>query len=101
MLRGHAAHGLAGTEKWSDDVGGEYALQSSQAHRLETHLCFENAGIVDQRPRSSQRTLAAIEQPLHIGLDCNVCANSNSLASGRLDLPDDLRRGGLVAQVIH
>ena len=99
-FRRHPPHGLARTEKRTDRVDAEDALEAFGGHRLEPHLTLEDAGVVDERVRPPEPSVDLREQTLDVALGSDVGGDRNPASSRALDSRGHLARGRFVANVI-
>jgi hypothetical protein len=97
---GQTPHSLACAQERADDVGRENPLQPRGIHRIDPHLSFENAGVVDER-RQGPELVRGLEQTQHVRLIRHVGLRRDGSRSSRLDRPDDFVRGIAVLPVIH
>ncbi len=75
-------------------------MEPGRAHRLDAHLCLEDAGVVDEAVQPSEHPVRGLEQPDHVGLDRDVAGHGHGLPTGRLNIGNDTVGGFLVLPVV-
>ena len=93
MPGGHALHRFARAEKCADDIRGKHALQPRRVHRLDAHLRFEDAGVVDEPGERPHLAIDRVEEPQHVALDGDVGLHDQRFAAGGTDLGGEARGG--------
>jgi len=69
-------------------------------HRIETHLCLEHAGIVDDRSDRAERAVARFEQSHDVRLDPDVRSHGYRATTGSVDVVSYFVGSGGVPTVI-
>jgi len=100
VASGHAKDGLAGAEKRSEDVGGEYAVQASGVDLVETGLVFDDASVVDESGDGAELARGLVEETDNFLLVADVGLEGDGGASVVADGSDDFFGSGLVTVVV-
>ena len=86
MLRREAPDGLSRAQERSNDIGRQYPMQSRCAHRVEPHLCLQDAGVVHEPSQPAGSLVDRLEQTHDIRLDRNIGRDRKRRGSSRLDV---------------
>ncbi len=78
MPGGHAPHGFAGAQHWTDGVRHEHPQHAGRVHLFEPRLFLKRGGVVDEHAGYAKFAFHAFEQGDDVAFDGDVRLHGES-----------------------